>query len=39
MSDTEWFKYLAAVFYDREMQKLFPPYDKFLSSGDEYVEK
>jgi hypothetical protein len=34
-----WFASQAASFYDAEIQKLVPPYDKCLNSGGNYVEK
>jgi hypothetical protein len=35
---TQWFQYQAADFYDKDIQKLVPRYDKCLNSGGEYVE-
>ena len=39
MSVTQWFQSQAADFYDTGIQTLVPWYDKYLNSGDQYVEK
>jgi hypothetical protein len=34
-----WMSSMAAEFFDTGIQKLIPRYDKYLSSGGDYVEK
>jgi hypothetical protein len=34
-----WFALQAATFYDAGIQKLVPRYDKYLTNGENYVEK
>jgi hypothetical protein len=34
-----WFAFQAALFYDAEIQKLVPHYEKYLNNGGNYVEK